>query len=67
VQEIRLEILEASYWEHFKFAKDLSLYLPLDHPKRKVLESEINKLLHEINSIKEKESKTDRSEKNQRS
>jgi len=49
---IKLEILEASYWEHYKYAKDLSLYLPLKHPKRLLLEEEINKLIEEINKLK---------------
>ena len=38
----KLEILEASYWEHYKFAKDLSTFLPLKHPKRQLLEDELN-------------------------
>jgi hypothetical protein len=42
------EILEASYWEHFKVAKDLSLYLPLNHPKRVRIENEINKIQETI-------------------
>jgi len=53
VIDSKLEILEGSYWEHYKFAKDLSLYLPLDHPKRKLLEAELNKQLEVINKIKE--------------
>lgn len=32
--EIKIELLEYSYWEHFKALKDMSLILPLDHPKR---------------------------------
>lgn len=51
---ISLEILEASYWEHFKYAKDLSLFLPLKHPKRILLEEQLSKMLKEINDIKEK-------------
>lgn len=45
----RFEILRASYWEHFKAAKDLSLYLPTSHPKRVELEKEINKMLVVLN------------------
>ena len=45
----RFEILRASYWEHFKAAKDLSLYLPPSHPKRVELEKEINKMLVVLN------------------
>lgn len=41
---IEQEILKASYWEHFKVAKDLALILPIDHPKRLKIESELNKL-----------------------
>ncbi len=48
----RLEILEYSYWEHFKFAKDISLILPIDHPKRKKLEMELNLMIKEINTLK---------------
>ena len=34
----KLEILEANYWEHYKTAKDISFYLPIEHPKRVKLE-----------------------------
>jgi len=43
-KEIRNEILQSSYWEHFKAAKDLALILPLNHPKRIKIENEVNKL-----------------------
>jgi hypothetical protein len=49
---MNLEILEASYWEHFKYAKDMALYLPLKHPKRIQVEEEINKMITEINLVK---------------
>ena len=44
----RLEILNSSYWEHFKYAKELAGYLDLNHPKRVRLEKELNKMLDEI-------------------
>lgn len=47
-----LEILEASYWEHYKFAKELALFLPLNHPKRLKVENEMNRLLEKINEKK---------------
>lgn len=51
---MKLEILEANYWEHFKFAKDLSLFYPIKHPKRIALENKMNDMLKEINEIKSK-------------
>ncbi len=48
-----IEILEYSYWEHFKSAKDLALILPLDHPKRKAIEISMNEVLEKIKQIKE--------------
>jgi len=48
----RLQILEYSYLEHFKHAKDLALVLPIEHPKRKEIESELNKIVVEINKLK---------------
>jgi len=51
MDKIKLELLEANYWEHFKYAKDLSLFLPLDHPKRTKIEKEINKIREEIEKI----------------
>lgn len=51
-QKIELEILEYSYWEHFKKAKDLRLILPLDHPTMLDLESTCNDLIERINLIK---------------
>ncbi len=52
MKAIELELLEANYWEHFKFAKDLSLYLPLNHPKRIKIESELNEMITIIQKIK---------------
>lgn len=52
MKEIELEILESSYWEHFKVAKDAALYLPLKHPKRAKLEKELNKMLQRIHKLK---------------
>ena len=46
----RIEILQASYWEHFKVYKELAGFLDLNHPKRLKIEAEMNKLLLEINS-----------------
>jgi hypothetical protein len=57
MENIRLEILEYSYWEHFKMAKDIALVLPIDNPKRKKLEKEVNKMATEINEIKQKQKK----------
>jgi len=48
-----LEILEYNYWEHFKFAKDLALILPLKHPKRIQLQNELNKMIERINKLKD--------------
>ena len=50
---LELEILEYSYWEHFKFAKDISLILPLKHPKRLAIEKELNKMMDRIHEIKD--------------
>lgn len=46
--KIRLEILEGSYWEHFKSAKDLALISPIDDPKRKNVEKTLNDLTEKI-------------------
>ena len=53
MKQIKIQILESSYWEHFKAAKDLSLILPLNHWKRKLIETEINKLQQEIKKLKD--------------
>jgi len=49
---IKLQILEANYWEHYKYAKDLSFIFPIDHPKRLLLESNLNNMLEQINKLK---------------
>ena len=51
---IRLQILEYSYWEHFKALKDISLILPITHPKRKLLDKEVDNLQNEIIRLKNK-------------
>lgn len=50
-----MEILEASYWEHFKAAKDLALYLPITHPKRVKVEQALNELQDKLNKNKSHE------------
>ena len=50
--DLELEILSANYWEHFKFAKDLALILPSDHPKRVRLALELNEMVEKMNQIK---------------
>ena len=47
----RLEILNSSYWEHFKFAKDLAGYLDYDHPKRIKIENLLNEMVDEIHKL----------------
>ena len=49
-----IEILEYSYWEHFRFAKDIALILPIEHPKRKKVEDELNKLQKRLQELKDK-------------
>ncbi len=51
MDEIRQEILNYSYWEHFKEAKALALILPIDHPKRVYIENELKALTLLINNI----------------
>lgn len=43
------EILQASYWEHFKVAKDIARYLPPEHPYRLKLEKEMENILKILN------------------
>lgn len=52
MHKIQLEILNASYWEHFKYAKDLALIYPIDNPKRIKVEKEINLILEKIKQLK---------------
>ena len=49
---IKLEILELSYWEHFKSAKDMALVYPLNHFRRILVETEMDKLLQQIHELK---------------
>jgi hypothetical protein len=52
MSQIQYNILNYSYWEHFKYAKDLALILPIDHPKRKQVENELNIILEKMNNVK---------------
>lgn len=47
-----IEIFEASYWEHFKAAKELALYLPINHPKRLKIEQALKDIQQQISDIK---------------
>ena len=51
-KDIELEILNYNYWEHFKFAKDIALILPITHPKRIRMERELNELIDRIHKLK---------------
>lgn len=48
---VNLEILNSSYWEHFKFAQELAGYLDLHHPKRVRVEKELNIMLDKIRML----------------
>lgn len=50
MNNIHQEILKASHLEHFKAAKDLALILPLNHPKRLLIEKEVNKIQEQLNN-----------------
>lgn len=52
MDKIKLELLQSSHLEHFKVAKDLALILPINHPKRKSIESELNKMQVEIEKLR---------------
>ncbi|NJO63437.1 MAG: hypothetical protein HC836_36095 [Richelia sp. RM2_1_2] len=49
----RIQILEANYWEHYKFAKDIAMFLPIDDPKRIIYNEELDRLLKELNELKD--------------
>jgi len=49
MDDIELELLKAAYLEHFKFAKDLAMIYPINHPKRKEIEKELNNIQLQIN------------------
>ena len=51
--KIEIEILEYSYWEHFKMAKDIALILPIDDPKRKNIEEELNSIQKKLHELKQ--------------
>lgn len=53
MKDHKLEILHMSYQEHFKRAKELATYLPIDHPKRLQVEKEANKIIQEIQNLEE--------------
>lgn len=54
-KSVKLQILEYNYWEHFKAAKDMAMVLPLNHPRRKEVERELNDIQEQIKILKESE------------
>ena len=48
---IEQEILQQSYFEHFKAAKDLAHVFPPDHPKRIRLQTAIDEILLKIKAL----------------
>ncbi len=53
MQNIELEILQFNYWEHFNAAKNLALILPVEHPRRKAIEKEMNVILKRIHELQQ--------------
>jgi len=51
---LNIQILEANYWENFKFTKEISHYLPCNHPKRLKIEKQLNEQLTKLNEFKNK-------------
>ncbi len=49
---MELQILEANYWEHFKYAKDLALFMQPDSPKRIAIQAEMDAMIEKINQLK---------------
>ena len=47
------EILQQSYFEHFKAAKDLAHIFSPDHPKRILLQITIDEILLKIKALKQ--------------
>jgi len=52
---LELEILKASYWEHYKYEKDLAYILPLDDPKRVKILEKVNKMSEQIRELENKQ------------
>ena len=48
---IQEEILQQSYFEHFKAAKDLAHVFPPEHPKRIRLQNAIDEILQKIKAL----------------
>ena len=51
--DIKKEILQASYIEHFKTDADFSKFLDHNHPKRKKLQKEYNMISQQLKDIKD--------------
>lgn len=49
--EIRLDILRGSHMEHFKIAKEMSMFLDVNNPCKKKIEDEANEIINEIHKI----------------
>lgn len=55
--DLKLEILQYNYWEHFKFEKDLAMVLPLNHPKRTEARKHTSEILEQIHKLQSKNKK----------
>ena len=51
MKEIKIELLRASFSEHFKYAKELGLIVPINNPRRLRIEKEGNKIQEELNKL----------------
>ena len=53
MEAIRLELMTANYWEHYRYFHELTQSLPLDHPKRHKYYETIERLSKELNDFKD--------------
>lgn len=53
-ESIKLDILNQSYWEHYKLARDIGHIYDIGHPKRIEIEKALNELLVDVNTLQEK-------------
>ena len=50
--DIQIELLQSSWLEHQKAAKDMAFIYGIDDPKRKRIEAELNSIVNQIKLLR---------------
>ena len=49
--DIKMELLQERYWQHYKFAKDLAFVMSIQNPRYIKIQNEVNNINKKIKEL----------------